>query len=269
MTQSATGEKPLQPLLNDAVVALRAPTQVWSASSGDLGRRAIHGVYHGDTRQIRELTLTYGGIGPEWISVAPHSASHVVFGGLLRAVDDDFPDPKVRILRSRVVGDARVRDTLTVSSHVAHAITTDLRVRLVPEFASLQEVKAGLARARAWKLTRDGATDEARVESGDRSFTISAPGAAIAAEGDSVSIDWPIRLEPGESVEVSCSIGLHDPSLVVRGVPRPPGWTCRGSAATREFSGGSTRPWPISRLCGCLCPIAPRRSSSAPARLGS
>ena len=62
------------------------------------------------------------------------------------------------------------------------------------------------------------------MESGDRSFTISAPGAAIATEGDGVSIDWPIRLEPGESVEVSCSIGLHDPSLVVRGVPRPPGW---------------------------------------------
>ena len=40
MTQSATAEKALQPLLNDAVVVLRAPTQVWSASSGDLGASA-------------------------------------------------------------------------------------------------------------------------------------------------------------------------------------------------------------------------------------
>jgi glycogen debranching enzyme len=223
MSEPAAGQ-PLQPLLNDAVVALRAPTQVWSSSSGDLGASAIHGVYHGDTRQIRELTLRYGGIGPEWISVAPQSASQVVFGGLLRAVDDDFPDPKVRILRNRVVGDGELRDTLTITSHVAHAVATDLRLRLVPEFASLQEVKAGLGTARAWKLTLDGATDQASVESADRSFTISAPGATIATDSDSVSIDWPIRLEPGESVEVSYSIGLHDPSLVVRGVQMPAGW---------------------------------------------
>ena len=71
MSASAIAEHPRQPLLNDAVVALRAPTQVWSADSGDLGSSAIHGVYHGDTRQIREIALTYGGIAPEWISIAP------------------------------------------------------------------------------------------------------------------------------------------------------------------------------------------------------
>ena len=158
---------------------------------------------------------------------------HVVFGGLLRAVDDDFPDPKVRILRSRVVGNGELRDTMTITSHVADAVTTDIRLRLLPDFASLQEVKAGLGTARAWKLTLDGATDHARVESADRSFTISAPGATIATDGDSVSIDWPIRLEPGESVEVSCSIGLHDPSLVVRGVRCPRDGSCLTWAATR------------------------------------
>ena len=84
--------------------------------------------------------------------------AHVVFGGILRAVDDGLPDPKVRILRARVVGDGTVQDTLTITSHVADPVSTEVRLRLVPEFAPLQEVKAGLATAREWKLSRDDAT---------------------------------------------------------------------------------------------------------------
>ena len=224
MSQSAPGSLSLQPLLNDAVVVLCAPTQVWCGSDGDLGADAIHGVYHGDTRAIRELTLTYGGIRPEWISVAPHDATHVVFGGLLRAVDDGFPDPKVRILRSRVVSEGEVRDTVTIVSQVAEQVSTDVRLRLVPEFAPLQEVKAGSAAARRWDLTQDGPAEGARVESGERSFTISAPGASISVVDDGVELVWPVRLDHGGSIDLSCSIVLHDPSLVVRGVRRPPGW---------------------------------------------
>ncbi len=110
-----------------------------------MGAGAIDGVYHGDVRQIRELSVSFDGTAPEWISVAPDGASRVVFGGLLRAVDDHSPDPKVRILRDRVVEDGMVRDTMTITSHVDHAVTTTLRVRIVPEFAPLQEVKGGTA----------------------------------------------------------------------------------------------------------------------------
>ena len=35
---------PLQPFLNDAVIVLRAPTQVWSGRDGDLGEASIHGI---------------------------------------------------------------------------------------------------------------------------------------------------------------------------------------------------------------------------------
>ncbi|HYJ49300.1 MAG TPA: glycogen debranching N-terminal domain-containing protein [Microbacterium sp.] len=224
MSASSNGVHALQPLLNDAVIVLRAPTQVWSAGSGDIGARAIDGVYHGDVRHIREVTLDYSGLRPEWISATAHSASHVTFGGLLRAVDDGLPDPKVRILRNRVVGDGHVHDTMTISSHVSHAVTTDLRVLLVPEFAPLQEVKAGLATPRAWELTGDAAMDRRTVESGDRSLSISAPGASIAMAGEGISLDWRVRVAPGESVDVSWWVDLHDPSLVVAGIRRPAGW---------------------------------------------
>lgn len=82
----------LQPFLSDAVVALHAPTQVWSARSGELGADPIHGVFHGDTRFIRETSLTYGTDAathrPEWISTDEVSASALRFDGLLRRADD-------------------------------------------------------------------------------------------------------------------------------------------------------------------------------------
>ena len=85
MSDAPLAARALQPLLNDAIIALRAPTQVWSGRSGDLGAEPIDGVYHGDVRHIREITLTVGDAAPEWISVSPDGASRVVFGGLLRA----------------------------------------------------------------------------------------------------------------------------------------------------------------------------------------
>ena len=96
----------LQPFLSDAIMALHAPTQAWSGRTGDLGDRTIDGFYHGDTRFIRSLELTYAGAegefaAPEWISAAPVSASIVVFDALLRGVDDRWPDPKVRLARER------------------------------------------------------------------------------------------------------------------------------------------------------------------------
>ena len=42
-----------QPLLNDALVVLEAPTQAWADAAGDMGGAAIHGVFHGDWRYVR------------------------------------------------------------------------------------------------------------------------------------------------------------------------------------------------------------------------
>ncbi len=85
---------PLQPLLNDAIIVLRAPTQVWSDATGDMGAAAVHGVYHGDVRHVRSLALVCDGSPVEWISTAPDGASRLVLGGLLR--DSTTPRPTRR-----------------------------------------------------------------------------------------------------------------------------------------------------------------------------
>lgn len=207
--------QPLQPLLSDAVIALRAPTQVWSGSAGDLGDRAIDGVYHGDVRHVRVLAASCEGSPIEWISAAPDGPSRVVFGGLLRGLDDPSPDPKVRLRRDRRVADGRLAEHWTIESRLATPLATTLSVRLEPEFASLHEVKAGLAAAAEFQVeVRDAA---ARAASGELSFDLTAPGAIIRSADDALTADWRIEVAPGGSAEVSFTIALSDPALVIRG----------------------------------------------------
>lgn len=210
---------PLQPLLNDGIVVLRAPTQVWSQRSGDLGDAAIDGVYHGDVRHVRALRLTCGGSDVEWISVAPDGPSRVVFGGLLRGLDDTWPDPRVRVLREREVTDGTVRETWRVLSRVAHPIRTTLALHLEPEFALLHEIKSGIAAPRDTSLTPTDAG--ARAAAGAQSFAFAAPGADVRIEDDAIVATWDVDLAPGATATLSWTLTLEDATLVVRAADSP------------------------------------------------
>jgi glycogen debranching enzyme len=221
MTLESPRSEPLQPLLDDAVTALRAPTQVWSGSSGDLGGTAIDGVFHGDVRHVRSLELSCADSPIEWISVAPKGASHVVFGGLLRGVDDRLPDPKVRILRERVVAAGAVAETLTLHSALSYDVTTTLSVRFGLDFASLHDVKSGVSAPVPHVL--DVTDAAATATAGDQRLTIRAPGGHLERDGDAVVASWHVSLPARGSAQVAFALDLHDATLVVQaaGTPRP------------------------------------------------
>jgi hypothetical protein len=105
-----------QPFLSDRIVALTAPTQAWSGADGDMGAAPIDGIYHGDTRFVRTLDLSYASADgdfarPEWVRSTAPSAGEVRFDGLLRDIDDRWPDPKVRLERVRRVTDGAAEET--------------------------------------------------------------------------------------------------------------------------------------------------------------
>lgn len=207
----------LQPFLSAAVVALRAPTQVWSGRTGDLGGQPIDGVYHGDTRFVREVELTYstedGRAAPEAISVGEVSASTVSFTALLRGIDDDWPDPKVRLERVRTVEPGMVRELLTVRSHLTAPVSTSLRLRVVPDFAPLQDVKAGLVPSHTW--TADGESPAVRLRSGATTLVLSAPAAQVRSEDGAVIVEWAVECPPHGEWSAEWTLELDDPGLIV------------------------------------------------------
>jgi hypothetical protein len=92
---------PLQPLLHNEIVVLRAPTQAWSAKDGSIGSSPIHGLFFSDVRVVSELTAIVGGAPGEHIATEPLSADSMSFVTLLRHLDDKAADPKVRSIHTR------------------------------------------------------------------------------------------------------------------------------------------------------------------------
>ena len=214
----------LQPLLNDAVIVFRAPTQVWSRRTGDVGGAEIDGVYHGDVRHIRSLSWECAHSAAEWLSTAEHGASRAVFESVLRGLDDRLvADPRVRLRRERVVDDGVLVETCAVVSRVDHPISTTIALRLAPDFASLHDVKAGIAGESAAVI--EVPTDDPRtatVRHGDRAFTVDAPGAEVVVDDGDLVITWPLRIAPRGRADTRCTITMHDASLVVRGTTSDP-----------------------------------------------
>lgn len=220
---------PLQPLLSDAVIVLRAPTQVWSDRDGAVGTAAVHGIYHGDVRHVRALTASCDDSPIEWISTAPDGPSRVVFGGVLRGVDDTTPDPKVRLLRERTVADGRVTESWTLRSRVGTAIRTTLRLLFQPEFALLHEVKSGHARAQSIEV--EVGAGSARVSAGPQGLELTAAGAEVASDSESVEASWAVEIPAFGEVTVTWDIALRDDTLVVGGADAPARWDVAAVAA--------------------------------------
>ncbi|HET8867993.1 MAG TPA: glycogen debranching N-terminal domain-containing protein [Agrococcus sp.] len=201
-----------QPLLNDALVALRAPTQAWSDASGDFGRAPIHGIFHGDWRYVRALVLTVAGEPVEATGTA-RGASRVAFHGIARAIDDATPDPRVLVERTRDVEAGRVRERVRVRNGLDVPVTARVELALEASFAELSSVKAGAEApvALVWSETDAGIT----AGDGTRSMVVSADGAELDRQGDRVVARWRLRLAPGGSAEAAIDVRMSDPTTVV------------------------------------------------------
>ncbi|MFJ4225684.1 glycogen debranching N-terminal domain-containing protein [Microbacterium sp. NPDC089695] len=199
----------LQPLLDQAVITLDAPTQVWSARDGRMGTSPIHGVYHGDVRHIAAIDLAVRGTAAESIGCSSATPDRVVFTDLLRGLDDDGADPKVRLDRERTVEAGRFTESIRFASHLESEVPLEITVRVRPDFSPMQVVKAGMDDGVDWSW--DGRVCRA----GDASFTLSAPDAEVSEDGGEIVLVWRTTVPARGAVELDWSADLDDPTLVV------------------------------------------------------
>lgn len=199
----------LQPLLDQAVIVLDAPTQVWSARDGRMGTAPIHGVYHGDVRHISAIEVTVRGTAVESIGCSSPTPDRVIFTDLLRGLDDAGADPKIRLDRERTVQAGRFAESIRVSSHLETAVPVEVAVRVRPDFAPMQLVKAGMDADLAWDW--DGRVCRA----GDASFALTAAEAEITADGGDVVMRWRADVPARGALDLAWSVDLDDPTLVV------------------------------------------------------
>lgn len=207
---SVTG---LQPFMNDEVVVLSAPTQVWSRRDGEVGGVPIHGLYHADWRYLSSLRLAVDG-RPLELAGSASQAGRLQVHGLARTVDDPTPDPRVLVVRDREVRPGVVTETLRVRNGLGVVVEAPVELQATIEFTELMTVKAG--RPHPVEIDVTAATGEVVATDGTRTLRISADGWPLAAAGDQVVASGLLTVPPGGEVVLSVTFAVDDPSSVVR-----------------------------------------------------
>ncbi|QCR20572.1 amylo-alpha-1,6-glucosidase [Agrococcus sp. SGAir0287] len=200
-------------MLHEELVVLRAPTQVWSSPTGDLGAMPIHGVFHADARVVDELRIEVGGEVPEPIG-ATATASEALFTSVARGIDDGpTPDPRVRIDRRRVVGAGALDEHVAIANALDAALDTTVTFVVRVDAQDLQAVKSGVLGSEAPAIEERAGLVVATHEG--RRLELDASGADVAVLGRTVSLTWPVHVPAGGSAEVALRLRVSDEGQVV------------------------------------------------------
>jgi glycogen debranching enzyme len=216
--------QPVQPLLHDATVVLRAPTQVWSAADGTIGTAAIHGVFFSDVRIVNEQSLTIGGAAPEHIATAAPHASAARFVALARNLDDPSPDPGVRVEHERAASTTGVTETVTISSRRDIQLSTTVCVELRVDATPFDLVKAGLGSGDAPEIVIDGPT--ATWTGNGVTTVLRVDGASLTSPSAGViQLTADLEVPPRSAASIGWSLEAVDSIGTVAGADSPSPWT--------------------------------------------
>ncbi|OCG73515.1 glycogen debranching N-terminal domain-containing protein [Microbacterium sediminis] len=210
MQTSTDGPEHLrQPLLDRERVVLAAPTQVWSSRDGDAWDMPVHGLFHGDSRILSGLRLRVSGEVPEAIGHYGWSGE-LAFEGIVRAVDDPTPDPRVRVLRTRSVRAGEVTERIRIDSGLDEPVRAAVVLELRIGMAELGDVKAGLRPASAHEFVASEPGAHATATDGRRRIAVTAEGAHVQAEGDIIRLRWECAIAPRGQAEVAAVMAVGD-----------------------------------------------------------
>ena len=201
----------LQPLLHHAVVALRAPVQFWSQPDGSAGRDPVDGVYLGDVRVVRSWCLRVNGSDGEPLATAVDSASAVRFTTIYR--DGGDADPGIRGILRRIVSPTEVDHDFVLETRAPLAAAID--IDMTADLTEIATIKAGrVVPARTTVVVGD------RVTWGDGTVeaSLSAPGARVSVDGDTIRLHWDVVTQAGSPARIGCRLALTDQAAVVTGI---------------------------------------------------
>ena len=216
------GQPPLQPLLHDETVVLRAPTQAWSAADGSIGSRPIHGIYFSDVRILSAQTILVAGAPLEHLVSVSRGADSSAFVSLARQLDDTTADPGVRAEHVRTATKTGIEERLEITSRLDHELVTEVRVDFIADATGMDFIKSGAGQSSAPLVSVAGGIPDAALWNGeDVSVQLEARDASITAD----SISWIVTVPARGSASVSWSYNAIDQLAVVNGAAGPVPWT--------------------------------------------
>lgn len=210
----------LQPLLQDRLVCLSAPTQAWSGPDGQIRVGAgIDGVYHADIRVLSHAVLQVDGVEPEVIASSAASAGTVRVSALVRSLGDSGADPSVRVDRVRSVRPGSFAERIELSCSTTAALEAEISLTLAVDLATMDAVKAGRRGGEPVPAELDGSGAlvwagegvEVVVHTEGATLDLSDPGAPV--------LHWRVRAEAGAPAIVGYELAAGDDGAVVGAAP--------------------------------------------------
>ncbi|MCL2315574.1 MAG: amylo-alpha-1,6-glucosidase [Actinomycetia bacterium] len=211
-----------QPLLHDASVQLAAPTQAWSRRDGDMGAAPIDGVYHCDTRVLDRLDLLVDGVTPEFLAEARITAGETVFLTLARGRPGEGADPRLRLSRRRRVRPGLVEETIRLDSALPQPYRGELSLAVHLDATSIVALKSGFLATHDVEITGTGDTVTWSRDAVSASLT--APGATLSRDGQTVTLRWAVDLPAGGTTEVGWHLTAAHATAVLEAPRDDPGW---------------------------------------------
>ncbi len=218
MTDQTT---PLQPLLHDLLVTLRAPSQVWCSPDGQVHAGGLHGVYHADVRVLSQAVVRVDGALPESVAAGGTGPGTFESSAVLRTIDGPGADPTTLLRRRRTVMPGEVSEELEVSCGTDAPVAGSLTVHLASDLTRTETVKQGLPTTPARpEVTGEGVrwADEGAV------VEVTAPGARVDADDAGARLAWDVRVSPGSPVVVRWSVRSQVDAVVHAPTSSDPEW---------------------------------------------
>ncbi|HEY4224396.1 MAG TPA: glycogen debranching N-terminal domain-containing protein [Pseudolysinimonas sp.] len=236
-------ERPLQPLLHEAVIALRAPSQAWSSADGSMGSDPIDGVYLGDIRVLRHLSLLVDGLPAEHLHTTVIDAATVRFDALVRSLDGAATaDPDVRLRLTRTVRADGVDHRVELTSRRETAMMPALTIELVADLTGMTAIKSGASGSDSGVSVSGVVSDEgdegAAWGDGTVSARLSAPGADVSVAGGVVRLETALEVPARGSAVFAFSLTMEDAAAVVSAASGPAPWA---SPSTIELASADDR----------------------------
>jgi glycogen debranching enzyme len=215
---------PLQPLLHDRLVVLRAPAQVWSGPDGSLGGGAIDGTYVSDVRVVSRQTVLVDGSRGEHIATTTPAADHAQFFALHRVLDNPDPDPDTRSTHIRTVSSGGSEERVTLASRLDRPLSTTIVVELSVDATPLERVKAGNpGNGFEGEVAVDGSTAAWRGEG--VSAAMDAPGATVTTgPNGALRLEWALTVPAKGEASVGWTVTATDAEAVVAAPSGPVPW---------------------------------------------
>ncbi|QAY70513.1 glycogen debranching N-terminal domain-containing protein [Xylanimonas protaetiae] len=212
---------PLQPLLHDLQVTLRAPSQVWCSPDGQVHPRGLHGVYHADVRVLSEAVVRVDGALPEAVAAGGTGPGTFEASAVLRSIDGPGADPTTLLRRRRTVAPGQVSEELEVSCGTEAPVSGRLTVHVASDLTRTETVKQGLPTTPvAPQATGDGV----RWSDDGADVVVTAPGAQVTIDDAGATLAWDLQAAPGSPVTVGWSVRSQVAAVVHAPAAPDPEW---------------------------------------------